>query len=87
MLVVLLFQVAGCVLGALVCAKLTGASAPGLLSPAVGAAAVFGWESLMTVVLGLTICGAGGAAAPVGIAAAVIAAILAGKALQVAHKP
>lgn len=76
-----LLQVAGCVLGALVCAQLTGSSHPGLLAPAVGAGAVFGWEALMTVMLGITICGAGGTAAPVGIAAAVIAAVLAGRLL------
>ena len=63
------------------CAKLTGHSAPGLFAPATGTAALFGWEALMTTVLGLTICGSGafGSAAPVGIAAAVMAAIMAGK--------
>lgn len=75
------FQVAGCVLGALVCAKLTGSGSVGLLAPAVGNASVFGWEALMTAALGVTICGAAGAAAPVGIAAAVMAAVMAGESI------
>lgn len=70
-------QVAGCVVGAILCAKLTGLGAVGLLAPAVGNAGIFGWEALMTAALGLTICGAAGAAAPVGIAAAVMAAVMA----------
>ncbi|WIA39833.1 hypothetical protein OEZ86_013283 [Tetradesmus obliquus] len=84
-------QVAGCVLGALLCTVLIpgvsigqGLGAPGTFAPAAGLSSigVFAWEALMTAALGLVVYGcavvnsAFKAAAPVGISAYVAAAIM-----------
>ncbi|KAF6258885.1 aquaporin-like protein [Scenedesmus sp. NREL 46B-D3] len=86
-------QVAGCVLGALLCTVLIpgvwvgqGAGAPGTYAPAAGLSSgtLFAWEALLTAGLGLVVygCAVAGsafrAAAPVGIAAFVMCAIMAG---------
>jgi hypothetical protein len=86
-------QVAGCVLGALLCTVLIpgvsvgqGLGAPGTFAPAAGLSnmGVFAWEAVMTAALGLVVYGcavvnsAFKAAAPVGIAAFVTCAIMAG---------
>eukprot|EP00882_Tetradesmus_deserticola_P004125 GHRQ01004356.1.p1 GENE.GHRQ01004356.1~~GHRQ01004356.1.p1 ORF type:complete len:262 (+),score=116.37 GHRQ01004356.1:231-1016(+) len=85
-------QVAGCVLGALLCTVLIpgvrvgqGMGAPGTCSPAAGLSSmeVFAWEALLTAALGLVVYGcavvnnAFKAAAPIGIAAFVMCAIMA----------
>jgi hypothetical protein len=87
-------QVAGCVLGALLCTFLIpgvgigqGLGAPGTFAPAAGLsnAGVFAWEAVMTAALGLVVYGcavvnsAFKAAAPVGIGVAVTCAIMAGR--------
>lgn len=60
-------QIAGCVLGALLCTVLMpgvtvgmGAAGPGAWAPAagLGAGAIFGWEALMTTFLCITVFGA-----------------------------
>ncbi|KAI8466269.1 MAG: aquaporin-like protein [Monoraphidium minutum] len=84
-------QIAGCVLGALLCTFLIpgvavgmGAAGPGAWAPAagLGAAAIFGWESIMTAFLCLTVYGTAvckpgfGVAAPIGIGLVIMAAAL-----------
>lgn len=84
-------QVAGAVLGAFLCTLLipgvqagAGLGAPGTFAPAAGLTntAIFCWEMLMTAGLGLAVYGAAVArsaflgSAPIGIAAAVMAAVM-----------
>lgn len=84
-------QVAGAVLGAFICTILipgvqagAGLGAPGTFAPAAGLSntAVFMWEALMTAGLGLVVYGAAVAksaflgSAPIGIAAAVMGAVM-----------
>lgn len=84
-------QIAGCVLGALLCTVLIpgvtvgmGADGPGAWAPAakLGAAAIFGWECIMTAFLCLTVNQAAveqpgaGPAAPIAIGLVVMAAAL-----------
>jgi hypothetical protein len=89
-------QVAGCVLGALLCTVLIpgvsvgqGLGAPSTFAPGPGLSnlAVFAWEALMTAALGLVVYGcavvnsAFKAAAPIGIGLVVTCAIMAGRPL------
>lgn len=84
-------QVAGCVLGALICSWIIpgvsagmGLGAPGTFAPAAGLSttSVFLWEALMTAGLGLAVYGAAVAksgfssSAPLGIGAAVLCAVM-----------